>query len=526
MDYLERFIGKIVFKVDSRKNYDPLERMRVLLNLLDNPQNKFKSVLVGGTSGKGSTAYLISHILTTAGYKTGLTLSPHLQRVNERLQINGKEISDLEFAKLTNSMIRIIELMEKMPARIATQSVAGGLIGGPSYFEILVALAFKYFEEQKVDIAVVEVGMGGEFDATNTLNPLIAVLTNVGLDHTEILGKTVEKIARTKAGIIKMNQESRIMNQAENISSAIIHDSQFMIHPVVSGVRQPTVVRIIEDRCNKVEAKLNLLWRDFGYKIKKENASGTRFDFISDKVNLDDLSLSLAGGYQAENASLAIKTILELEKLGFKISESAIRKALKSAFFAGRFEIVPVISSQLSVVGSKSAGRLLTGKPKTDRLKSDNREQKADNIIILDGAHNPVKMKEFLKSLKKIFPKQNPTSPRLRGVKKIFVIAFKFDKDIKKMLKEIIGVADEIIVTEFKAKTDTNIHASAEALEIKNKILNLKYKGKVAIEKDSKKALKKAIKLSAIEQFNNGTIVVVTGSLYLVGEIRNLIYSN
>src|SRR3989338_6269163 len=226
--YLEGFIGKVIFKVDKAtlKHYDPLERMRTLLSLLDNPQNRFQSVLVGGTSGKGSTSYLISHILTTAGYKTGLTLSPHLQKVNERLQINGEQISDTKFTDLVNFITQIITQMKKMS------------VGAPSYFEILIAMAFKYFADQKVDIAVVEVGMGGEFDATNTLYPLIAVLTNVGLDHTNILGNTVEKIARTKAGIIKKNQESRIMNKGKNSVSSIIHDSQFMIQPImVTGVR-------------------------------------------------------------------------------------------------------------------------------------------------------------------------------------------------------------------------------------------------------------------------------------------------
>ena len=467
LDYLEGFIGKIIFKIDKEflKKHDPLERMRTLLSLLGNPETKFKSVLVGGTSGKGSTAYLISHILTTAGFKTGLTLSPHLQKINERLQINGKEITDKKFVEMINLVVPAIKKMSFDSAQ--------DKLGGPSYFEILVGMAFKHFADQKVDIAVVEVGMGGEFDGTNTLNPLIAILTNVGLDHTNILGKTVGKIAKTKAGIIK--------------KGAV----------VVSGVKQLSVIKIVEDRCKKVGAELNLLWREFGYKIKKESASGIEFDFISHEETLDTLTLSLLGQYQAENASLGIKTILELRKFGFKISDKVIRKALKTAFFAGRFEVRKVVLRQA--------------------------QDKISSTLILDGAHNPTKMKKFLKSLKKIFP---PTSPshfakasrdkRLRGTKKIFIIGFKFDKDIKKMLKEILGVADEIIVTQFKAKTDTNLHASAEAIDIKSQILKIKSDTKVVIEKDSGKALEKAFKMKT-------EIIVVTGSLYLVGEIRNKI---
>jgi len=458
LNYLESFIGKVIFQVNKEflKKHDPLERMRVFLNLLGNPQEKFKSVLVGGTSGKGSTSYLISHILTTAGYKTGFTLSPHLQKVNERIQINGKEIPDLEFTEMVASMIRIIEQMKKMK------------IGEPSYFEILIGMAFKYFADQKVDIAVVEVGMGGEFDATNTLNPLIAVLTNVGLDHTNVLGNTVEKIAKTKAGIIKSSKLT-----------------------VVTGVKQPSVVKIVEDKCKKVGAELNLLWRDFGYKIKKEDASGIEFDFISHKITLENLNLSLVGSYQVENASLAIKTILELGKFGFshfakasrdkKISDEAIKKALKSAFFPGRFEII---------------NYTLDAKRYT---------------LVLDGAHNPTKMKEFLKNLKKIFPTQ----------KKVFIIGFKFDKDIPKMLKQIVKVADEIIVTEFNRATDMVVSASAKAESIKYKVLSIKYGGKIILKKDSGKALKTGLK--TIQQYSNPAILVVTGSLYLVGEIRSML---
>jgi len=437
IDYIESFIGKIIFKIKPRtsKNYDPLERMLVFLSFLGNPQNKFKSVLVGGTSGKGSTSYLISRALIIAGYKTGFALSPHLQKANERMQINGKEISDKKFVKLLNQVLPAIEKMKKHK------------VGAPSYFEILVGMAFKYFEDQKIDIAIVEVGMGGEFDATNILNPLISVLTNVSLDHIQSLGRTVEKIARTKAGIIKGGV-------------------------VVSGVKQPSVIKIVKDRCSKTNAKLNLLWRDFGYKIKKESTSKTDYDFISDSEVFDDLQLSLLGHYQVENASLALKTILELRKLRFKISDEAIRKALKTAFFPGRFEIV----------------------------KSDK------NLLILDGAHNPVKIREFLKSLKKIFPKE----------KKTFVVGFKFDKDIKKMLKEIINVADKIIVTQFNMKTDMMIYASAKVEDINKQIKRTKYDGEIIIEKDLRKALRVGFR-------RGGELTVVTGSLYLVGEARNKI---
>lgn len=482
--YLESFIGKIIFKVDKEfvKKHDPLERMRILLSLLGNPQEKFKSVLVGGTSGKGSTSYLISHILTKAGYKTGLTLSPHLQKVNERLQINGKSISDQKFTDLLNSILSSIEGMKRMK------------VGAPSYFEILVAMSFLYFSKEKVDIAVVEVGMGGEFDATNTLNPLVAVLTNVGLDHTNILGKTVEKIAGTKAGVIKkleMRNEKLEIGRENNS-----HLSSFISHlVVVSGVKQASVIKIVKGKCKKVGAKLFRLGKDFDYKIKKVSHEGSVFDLTIDNdrvLQLNDLNISLLGEYQVENASLAIEVVLNLKKFGLEVSENVIRKSLSTAFFPGRFEVF--------------------GGPV------------ATPLIVLDGAHNPTKMKAFIYSLKKLYPKERPTSPKLRGASKIFLVGFKFDKDIPKMLKEILRVADEIIVTEFKAKTDMSAYASADALDIKNQILKIKNTIKVYVEKDSKKALKMGLK--TIQQYSNSAIIVVTGSLYLVGEIRDLIMSS
>ncbi|MBI2613222.1 MAG: hypothetical protein HYW62_00400 [Candidatus Levybacteria bacterium] len=506
INYLEGFIGKVVFKINKEflKKRDPLQRMRILLSLLGNPQEKFRSVLVGGTSGKGSTAYLISHILTVAGYKTGFTVSPHLQKVNERLQINNKSISNENFLILFKSIILpSIRQMSKME------------VGPPSYFEILVAMGFKHFADQKVDIAVAEVGMGGEFDATNTLNPLIAVLTNVGLDHTNILGKTVSKIARTKAGIIKTGATPLV---------------------VVSGVRQPTVIKIVEDRCRKVGAKLNLLWRNFGYKIKKINHEGSVFDLTVSSgrgLQLNDLSLSFLGDYQVENASLAIKTILELRELGFshnarasrdkKISDSAIRKALKTSFFPGRFEVIHVAQqprvsddarqtdSNPSPNSASLSKSRLQSRTQPTFSSSESGLSRSNHTLILDSAHNPTKMRAFLATLKKLYPKE----------KKVFLVGFKFDKDIQKMLKQIIKVADEIIITEFNRATDMNLHASADAESIKYQVLSIKYSGKIIVEKDSKKALKIGIK--TIQQFNNETILVVTGSLYLVGEIRGLL---
>lgn len=190
-----------------------LERIEALLRLLDNPQTKFKSIHIGGTSGKGSTSTAVATYLTSAGYKTGLFLSPHIQIMNERIQINNYVIPTTDFNRLWQKIKPlVIQVGEKMPE-----------FGRPSFFEISVALCFEWFAEQKVDVAVVEVGLGGTLDATNVLPASIAAITSIGLDHTEILGDTVELIAQDKAGIIKKGQIVVIGEQEEKLREIFAH---------------------------------------------------------------------------------------------------------------------------------------------------------------------------------------------------------------------------------------------------------------------------------------------------------------
>lgn len=442
VSYLKSFIPFTLYNTDAYKKtafHDPLDRMRYLLELLENPEKKFRSVLIGGTSGKGSTSYFISHILTTAGYKTGLTLSPHLVRINERIQINNLEISDSDFVSLIKTVQPAIEKMKE------------SAYGVPSYFEITIAIAFLHFAAEKVDIAVIEVGMGGVYDATNVLEPLIAILTNVSLDHTQFLGDTVEEIAKTKVGIIK------------NYKNLVI----------VTGVIQPLVIKIVEERCEKVGAKLFRLGKDF-FSMSSRGAKR--------RGNLENYVLGLPGEYQKENASLAIETIKQLHQFDFTVDEKDIRKALNTATFPGRFEIVNYTLNANSYT------------------------------LILDGAHNPAKMQAFVTSLQVAYPKE----------KKIFVIAFKKDKNIEDMVKEILPVASNIIVTEFQIGTDTMIsHAAMDIETIQSLLSKCKFPMKhIYLEKDSVKAIEKAISLCQSDH-----IVAVTGSLYLIGELKQKLTS-
>jgi len=310
-----------------------LQRQKYLMNLLGNPQDKYPTIHITGTSGKGSTAYLISSILTSAGYKVGLHISPHLISITERIQINNENLKEKKFVDLVN---RIIPYIEK---------TAKSKYGIPTYFEVLVALAFQAFYEEKVDLAVIEVGMGGKYDGTNVIKkPLVSVITNVGLDHTQVLGDTVEKITRDKKDIIKKNSQ------------------------VVSGARQKSVIEIIEGKCNKEGNPLHLLNRDFSYKVSKLDNHGSIFSVYTKHDRYLNLNLKLLGLHQVENASLAVMASELLNNKGFKIKKTAIKDAFGNAYFPGRLEIV-----------------------------------KRSPLIIYDGAHNVDKIKAMVGTIPKIF---------------------------------------------------------------------------------------------------------------------------
>lgn len=441
--YLETLIKPSIFEVitdDNIKKIDPLDRMRTLLSLLGNPEEKFTSIQVSGTSGKGSTAYYISLMATKLGYKTGLSISPHLQRLNERVQINNIQIDDEALILLVNEIKYSIDKMKKM------------IVGEPSYFEALMAIGFLYFAREKVELAIIEVGLEGKYDASNLLTPIIGVLTNIDLDHVEYLGNTVEKIAKEASSMIK-NKEI-----------------------IVSGVRQESVIKIVSKIARKNNAVFNLLGKDFYFERKKDSYGKLVFSYFG-KRKILNIYLSMFGDYQIENATLAIRTIEILGDFGFIISDEAIRDALSSAYFPGRFEI---IENNLSITKS---------------------------TIILDGAHNQAKMMAFITQLHFLYPNK----------KKIFIVAFKKNKDIDRMVQEIIDEADIIIATKFSIST-TYMAFAMEAKDVAEIIRNKNSDINLLIKSSATLSLKKAIDIAKVED-----LIIVTGSLYLVGEVKNII---
>ncbi len=488
--YLESFIDLGLFnRIDPNTPVGDhrLNRIRIFLKKIGNPNLKFPTIIVSGTSGKGSTAYLIANMLVHNNYKVGLTISPHLQKMNERIQIGDKNkflnsISDQEFVDLLNSIYSQLEEMKHEKE------------GSLSFPEILFCMALKYYADQNVDIAICEVGLESRYDFTSVLSPIGFVLTNISLDHTRILGDTVEKIADESTAKIEKLKISNTLKMTKELRPF-----------VVSGVLQKSIIDLVKKRSKESDSELYLLKRDFDYKVLAENEKGVGFEFESSIRNQELLtkgrdssalpqndkilfSVSLLGSYQAENTSLAIETVLNLRKFGFSTNIGKIKDALTDAFWPGRFEIIKLHNK---------------------------------STLILDGAHNVVKMSSFLKSLKKYYPK-NP---------KIFICAFKKDKDISKMLEMILKQADYLILTKFESTIDFGAKMSEEVENLNNVIVqNEKIEKNIFYEKNAKRALKTA--LDIVKKFDFSTtlgmtkiepLIVTTGSLYLVGEIRELL---
>lgn len=423
-----------------------LLRMKYFTALLGNPQLEYKTVHLGGTSGKGSTAMMITSILGTK-YRVGLYTSPHLVNIRERIQIidncellnypiancgykTRDFITEDKFIKLLNDLQSVVRQVEKSK------------FGRPTYFEIIAAMAFLYFKKKKVDFAVIEVGMGGMFDATNIVRPKVVVLTNVGLDHTDVLGRTIEEIAKDKVGIIK----SKI--------------------PIVSGVRQSSVIEIVKDACKKNNAQLSLINRDFHYQVKKISDEETVFDYFGNN-SYGNLRLSLLGEHQAVNAAVAIRAMEELSK----IEENDIRKVLKSLFIPGRLQVV-------------------SRKP----------------LIILDGAHNADKTDALVQAIKDIFPKK----------KIISVIAIKQDKDAKAILERLSAVSRVFIFTQFSLTYDLGKTASFPPEKLMEIARKLDPGKEIIIERNSRKAVVIAKEIS-----EEDSLILITGSLYLIGEVMS-----
>ncbi|MBI0576521.1 bifunctional folylpolyglutamate synthase/dihydrofolate synthase [Neobacillus cucumis] len=315
-----------------------LKRMEWMMDRLGHPENKLKAIHIGGTNGKGSTVTFLRSILQEQGYKVGTFTSPYIEQFNERISINGKAIGDEELLQLANVIRPLADELEETE------------LGGPTEFEVITAMSFYYFAEiNPIDIALYEVGLGGRFDSTNVILPIASIITNIGLDHTSILGDTYEEIAFEKAGIIK--------NQT----------------PIFTAVKHPGALDVIEEQAKQKDAPIYRIGQEFSISGHQSVSKGEIFSMKNALHSLEEIEISMIGKHQTENASLAITSAQYLNQKGLiSITEQSIREGLKKAYWPGRFEI-------------------LSEKP----------------LVIIDGAHNDEGIATLVTELTKRYSDRN-----------------------------------------------------------------------------------------------------------------------
>ncbi len=280
-----------------------LDRTAKLLDLLGDPHKKLKLIHVAGTNGKGSTTAMIANVLTNAGYSTGMYISPHLYRNTERMTIDGREITPEDFVSYALEVMDMVRLMGEKGLEEPTQ------------FEMYTAMALLYFERSKVDFAVIEVGLGGRYDATNVIDPLLSVITSISYDHMDILGDTIEKIAYEKAGIIKEG------------STVVMYPQLF-----------PEAASVIEDICTQKAARL-IKAEESSLTLKSYDENGQLVDFRYREYDIKGMKLPLIGDHQVKNAAVALTAIAELNETGYRVSPEAVKGGIETVKWPCRLSI-------------------------------------------------------------------------------------------------------------------------------------------------------------------------------------------
>jgi dihydrofolate synthase/folylpolyglutamate synthase len=439
-----------------------LGRMQRIVELLGHPDRAFKSVHVAGTKGKGSTCEMTAAGLEACGYTVGLYTSPHLMSIRERIRLNRANIAEAQFVATARRVAVVEAALDEAD-------------GEPTFFELITAMAFCFFEEQAVDVAVIEVGLGGRLDSTNIITPEVAAITRISLDHTQLLGSTLDKIAREKAGIFK---------------SGI---------PALSAVQPPGIVEVLREEAARVGAPLRVLGEEieFSARFDAGGTSGTpqmRVSIGAGSVGEDakqeggkaaggsggagggaskeagigyeHITVPLRGEHQAANCALALAILSTLGERGFRAPEEKVTRGLASVSLPGRLEI----------------------------LRTSPR-------IVLDGAHNAESVMCVMKTL----------SAQMTYDSMVVVFGCAADKDIDGMLRELSAGADKVVFT----RTQTARAADPRDLARRFTELTGKMAQTAPAPRDALELAKRAV---ARED-----LICVTGSFYLVAEIRELL---
>jgi dihydrofolate synthase/folylpolyglutamate synthase len=406
-----------------------LNNVRAVLAALRNPHLAYPSILVAGTNGKGSVCAMLAEILSRHGFRIGLYTSPHLVHVEERIRVGGSPIPRRDFCRLLSRLKGLI------PGLVAS----GKLESPPTYFEVLTILGLQYFCERKVDLAVLEVGMGGRLDATNVVTPLVSVITTVGRDHQEFLGRTLAEIAFEKAGIIKPGV------------------------PLICG-RVPRMARkVINRKAREMGSPVRGVLDEPGDLSARRLKDGFRFSlrFAGEEFVFQP---KLPGEHQGRNAALAIAAGWELSRSWRRLSKRRIIQGIREADWPGRLEVI-------------------SRRP----------------LVVLDGAHNEAGARVAAAYAREFLPR--PLT---------LVFGIMRDKSIRRVSAELFPLADNIFLTSLPMPRAASPELVYSLAPVRKKLAFL--------EPDPKKAVQKAIEMTP----RNGS-VLITGSLYLVGEIKKLL---
>lgn len=418
-----------------------LENIKKLLSHLGEPHKSFLSIHIAGTNGKGSTSAIIANLLYKYGLKVGLFTSPHILNFTERIRVNNEEISEVDVISLTNEIKDVIDKNKDF---------------SPTFFEVVTSIAMVYFKRNKVDVGVIETGMGGRLDATNIIIPIVSVITHISYDHKEFLGNTIEDITYEKAGIIKNSI------------------------PVVSSHQEKKVTDLLEEVAVKKSSPFYLYGRDFWGEIKEIDVNGIVFDYNDNLVKIKDLFLPLTGEHQLFNACTAIKAILIfLENYhinDIKPQDNFVKNIVKDFIYIGLRSL-------------KWNGRI--------ELIRQNPP------ILIDGAHNPDSANALASTLKKVF----------KQIYSEFIIIFGImnDKDVEGIMRPFLSIATDVIVTSpayDRAASPERLYKIANSIGFK----------KVHKTKNTKDAIMLAEKIWSYK-FSK-TLIIITGSFYTIGEVK------